>query len=426
MENIALLTAVIGIITSLLILRKANQRNKKASSLENEYEHFNDTIAEQQQEIDDIKNEYETLNNTIAEKEQQIANIKNENINLNNKIAEKEQEIANIKNENKEYSRILENYKNNLPIISKIEKDNSDLLFFYREYIHKIAYVNPIHISVNIFCEGINKMDNNLNIKEQTNIFGECLNKIDLSNSQKDLAEYVKEFVDGLYASFINIDSGQNKIFYQEAIDLTAEIIAAKLAEVETIEAHHKALIELYPRWKKIRTSSNVMGTIIDIIGIAGKILIDPLSECGPLPDLLNSLKQDSDLEDENIVNTYNDILKNFIDLSIRLAKTLDMDFTAIEILYQKHKEKEYSSLFKEIQTSLLSGKDINDLYLTWRKAQQNKVIKDAPNVGEYIIEGLQAKNLDKNTIDNIKEMIYQPSQNTTPPNFILVPSPSI
>jgi len=417
MEYIVLIIAVIGIITSLLVLRKANQRNKKALNLENEYEYFNDTIAELQQQIDNIKNE-------------------NESENLSNTIAEQKQQIDNIKNENEKYSRKLKNYENNLSIISKIEKDNSDLLLFYREYIHKMAHLNPINNIIGTFVENLANIDENLDKKQQLDIMGEYLNAIDFSNRAEYLADYGKSFIDGLYASLSNIDeklpninSEQNKIFYQEAIDCTAKIIKTKEPEIEKIELLHKALKEDYPKWKKIQTSSKTMKRAIDLISGVGTIVISQVIDYGFVASWLNKWREKSNSEDENSAKRYESIFDKFREISINLEQTLDMDFTSIEILYQNHKQKEQASLFNEIQSYLLSGKDLNALYSTWREAQHNKLIIKTPEIGESIIKQLEARNLDKNiidknTINNIREMIYQKTpQDTTPPNFILVPS---
>jgi len=415
MENIALaiaiIIAIVGIITSLLVLKKANQRNKKALNLENEYEYFNDTIAELQQQIDNIKSE-------------------NESENLNDTIAELQQQINNIKNENKEYDRILKNYENNLSIISKIEKDNSDLLLFYREYIHKMAHINPINKSIGTFIKNSANIDETLDKKQKLDIMGEYLNAIDFSDRTKKLANYIKSFVDGLYDSFSNIDeklpninSGQNKIFYKEAIDCAIMIMETKEPEIEKIELYYKDLIKDYPKYKKIQTSSKAINTALNIAS-GLRIFLSQGTGCEPIANWLNKLRQDSKTEDEKFVKTYDSIFDKFMETSFTLERTLDVDFTAIEILYQNHKQKEYISLFKEIQNYLLSGKDINDLYSTWREAQFNEMIKDASNIEEYIFESLQAKKLNEDTISNIKEMVCQnPPQNTTPPNFILVPS---
>jgi len=313
--------------------------------------------------------------------------------------------------ESKEHSRILKNYENSLQIISKIEQDNSALLFFYREYIHKMAYLNPIHRYVRTFGNEINNIDEKLSQQDKVNMFGEYLDKIGLFKKENELEEYIKMIVSGLCISFSNIDEKlsiinkkQNEIFYQKVFNCIAEIIQAKQADIEKIEALYKILAQYYPKWKSILTTPFYMDIVKGFfIGIKASIVGQ---SGGTIGDVINVLKEINNLKDEEFIKSYNDATQKFIELSQSLAQALDIKFTAIEILYQKHKEKERASLFKEIQTSLQSGKDINDLYSTWREAQHNKVIKDIFEIEEYIIDGLKTKNIDENTIDNIREMV--------------------
>jgi hypothetical protein len=383
MENTALLIAMGIIIFLLLILIYVLTRQKTH-----------------------IKENHENTQNANTPNHKDI-NYENEK--LNDIIAEQKQEIANIKNENKEYDRKLKNYESNIPIISKIEKDNSDLLFFYREFIHNMAYINPIRCYIKTFSDDLDKIDEKLEPKDKVNMFGECLKKIDLSNQTQELAGYIKVIADGLRDSISGIDEKsqhinkkQNEIFHRKVLDCTTKIIETRLADIERIEALHKILIENYDKWKNILTRSKLVEMIMGFFrGISEGIISQTY---GVIGDVFNMWSGSNTLKDDDFVKLYNGTAEKIIEESVSLTQALDMDLTVIEILYQEHKEKEYSSLFKEIQNSLFSGKDLNDLYSNWRKAQHNEII--TPTIGECIIEKLQAKNLDKNTIDNIKEMV--------------------
>lgn len=389
MENTALTIAMMGIIIFLLlVLIYALSRQKK---------HLKETgYPENTQNAN-------TLDNMIT-------HFKNENEKLNNIIAEQKQEIANIKNENTEFNRILKNYEKNIPTIFKIKKDNSDLLFFYREFIHKIAYINPMHIYIKTFGEDINQIDKNLSTENFVDAFKKCLDKIEISNKEEKLTDYAKMIAGILYASIYDIDekspdadNEQNKIFHK-IYNCTAEIIEAKKADIETIETLRNNLVEYYPKWKSILTRPWFMNFLIGAWkGIKETIISQTYGVFG---DVLNKWEEINKLQDEDFVNLYNGTIGKIIEVSFNLARTIDIDFTAIEILYQKHIEEENTSLFKEIQTSLVSGKDLDNLYSALRKARHNKMLKDIPEFEENIIKELQTKNLGKETIANIREIV--------------------
>ncbi|MDR3000434.1 MAG: hypothetical protein LBU89_04130 [Fibromonadaceae bacterium] len=371
--------------------------NSDILNLKNENERLNSDIL-------NLKNENERLNSGIL-------NLKNENERLNS-------DILNLKNEIERLNNILTNHKNSIPIILKMRKDTSDLLFFYRKVIHTMPYLNPIHRNTAEFINSINNINNigeESKSKEIVNIFSQSFGKINFPDLENDFTDFREMIFAMLYTPFNEVSEKlpdiytpkQKKSLEQKLEKSITNAIASVKDDLDSIGVLYQLLADrnTFARWQKLMSRSAGVEFIKNFVRGVVQAALDTVT-FGAASTVGNILSTVKGLDDNEFISFYQRTIDDFIKAPDELARKMDIGFAAIEALYQKHQEEVYSLLQEKQQMSLVVGDDIQDLYSTWRNTQANEVLREIPGFVEKTIEELRKEGLDRETINNIREMI--------------------
>lgn len=417
------LTIVLGIIVAVLLYLLI-VKNKKAQNnsrvLPDELKRTrnvnpgNEKVAQDYSyKIDDLNHEVQSKKQTIQELNNSLHALKGKEESFLRTISELNRDIETLKNDNERLNGILMNQRNSIPTVLKLRKDHSDLLFFYRELIHTIVYYNPVHVSITDFSDAVSLIDKELKKKEVANEFGECLDRIDFSNLEDQIRNFEARVVSLLYNPFRTIQEGEFSMpdakkqeqFQQNISARINKIVGTRRADLKRIEKLYQLLNDNYERWRKILSRSWFENLIRVTWDGLKKGIIDRESET-VLGNLMRAWEDGENLNDNDFVELYSNTVQSLINASVDFSKNLDLDFTALEIVYQKYQEKENSMLHEQVQRLLIDGEDISALYQNWRKVQVNPSLREYPNLLELVFDDLRAKSLDEHSIENIKGLV--------------------
>ncbi len=328
-------------------------------------------------------------------------------------ISELNRSLENLKTENQRFSALLMNHRNSIPILLRVRKDNSDLLFFYRELIHTIVYYNPVHASITTFSDDLSLIDKELKRKEVATLFGNCLAQVNFINLEAQIKAFEKRVISLLYSPFRDFegeepsasDPFKREEFQQLISARMTRIMSLRQPDLENIEKLYHILNAHYDRWKKILSRSWIQNLLKVTWDGLKRGIIDRESEA-VLGSLLQAWEHSEELSDNDFVQLYSNTVQSFINTSVDFSKNLDIDFTALEIIYQKCQEKENSLWHEKAQLWLVEGEEISGLYDSWRNIQINPSLRDYPNLLELIFDELRLKSLDESSIENIRSLV--------------------
>jgi hypothetical protein len=281
-----------------------------------------------------------------------------------------------------------------------------------------MPYLNPIHRYIVDFKNKINEIDTNLELKKMVNIWGQSLDEIDFSDINNDLRGFVGATIELLCVPLRNVSEKlldtytpeQSELFCDTLSKSITDIIVSRENDIEGILRLYQILTSNFNKCKKIVSPHQwlkdaligfLKGMAIGFMGVYTDLRAE---------SFISLWDKSNELNDEEFVRLYYNTINKFIEASFEFARNLDIDFIAVETLYQKYQEEAHSSLQQKIQMSLIAGDNIQNLYSTWRKTQVNDTLKKIPMFIENVVEELKTEGLDEKSINNIKKLVCEGS----------------